>query len=299
MAQHTSFRIGGPADVLLEAASAGEVAIAAGLAARLGLPYVVIGLGSNLLVLDGGLRGLVIKIGPQMGDLTWDDAAPAVEAGAGAALRQLAAAAADRGLSGLEFAQGIPGTLGGAVAMNAGAYGGEMSQLVEWVDVLALPGPLAIGESGPRAWERRRLTPPDLAFGYRRSSLQSEAWVALAARLALRRDDPDAIRERMAANAKRRQDLQPLDQPSAGSYFRRPPGHFAGPLIEASGLKGYRVGGAAVSTKHANFIVNLGGASAADVLAVARHVREVVRERTGVDLEPEVRVIGEPGAGPS
>lgn len=283
MATATSFRVGGPADVFLDAAGPDDVLLAVEAAKRRGVPYHVIGWGTNLLVRDGGIRGLVVRIGPAMAYTAWDEGSPAVVAGAGVHLRALSAAAAERGLTGLEFAEGIPGSLGGALVMNAGAYDGEIGPLVDWVDVLDL------GPDGGR----RRLTQPQLDYSYRHSALQGAPLAVLEARIVLTPGDPDQIRQRMAELAERRRQRQPLEYPSAGSYFMRPHGHFAGPMIEECGLKGYRVGGAEVSTKHANFIINTGGATAADVLAVAEHVRRTVKDRFGVELQPEVRVIGE------
>jgi UDP-N-acetylmuramate dehydrogenase len=286
MSQFTSFRIGGPADVLVDAASPGDIATALDLARELGVPHHVIGMGTNLLVLDGGIRGLVVRIGPRLNSLTWDDAAVTVTAGAGIAVAKLAARAADRGWSGLEWAEGVPGTLGGAVYMNAGAYGGEMSQSVEWVQVLERGGQL---QQWPAA---------ALEFAYRSSRLQRTDVVVTGAKLRLSPGDPRAIRARMADFAHRRRERQPLEYPSAGSFFVRPAGRYVGPMIEECGLKGLRRGGAEVSWKHANFIINVGGATAADVLALAAEVRRAVQERHGVLLEPEVRIIGEPGGAP-
>ena len=288
----TSFRVGGPADVFVEAEGPADVHVAVSAALRVGAPYHVIGWGTNLLVRDGGIRGLVVRIGPGMADLQWDVGGRSVVAGAGARLRGLAQAAAELGLRGLEFAEGIPGGLGGAVVMNAGAYDGEIGPLVDWVEVLDLDvARLMQGDSELRLI---RIPAAELGYGYRHSSLQGRPGAVVAARLVLPAvDDPGAIRERMDELAARRRERQPLEWPSAGSFFKRPPGGYAGTLIEGCGLKGYRVGGAEVSPKHANFVVNVGGATAADVVAVAEHVRRTVRDRYGVDLQPEVRIIGE------
>jgi UDP-N-acetylmuramate dehydrogenase len=218
-----------------------------------------------------------------MAALDWEPATPAVVVGAGVPLGFLSRAAAIRGYTGLEFAEGIPGSLGGAVVMNAGAYGGQMGDLVEWAE--AVEGDAAAGP--------RRLGPPELDFSYRHSALQESAAVVVRARLLLKHDRREDVEARCDEFAARRRERQPLEWPSAGSFFKRPPGRYAGPLIEGCGLKGLRVGGAQVSPKHANFIVNLGGATAADVLALAAEVRRRVADRFGVTLEPEVRILGQ------
>ena len=293
MADFTSLKVGGPADVLLDAADAGDVTDAMRAAADLGVPYQIIGLGTNLVVRDGGIRGLVIRVGPRMSRLEWYDEAPAVTAGAGISLAGLAAASARRGYSGLEWAEGIPGTIGGAVVMNAGAYGGDMSENVAWVEVLETERPPGLRD----LLATRRLEAVALDFGYRHSALQDGRYVVVAVHLRLGRDDPERIRDRMAAHAARRRERQPLEHPSAGSYFKRPPGRFAGLMVEECGLKGHRVGGAEVSRKHAGFIINTGQATAADILALAAEIQAAVRARFGVDLEPEVRIIGDqPGS---
>lgn len=283
MSEYTSFRIGGPAEVLLRAAGPGDIMAALGAAADLEVPYLVMGLGTNLLVLDGGIRGLVVRVGPELNHLEWDHHQVAVTAGAGIELAKLSAAAADLGWSGLEWAEGVPGTLGGALVMNAGAYGGDISQSVQWAEVV----------EGGRG--TRRLPAAELGWGYRRSSLQGSGLVVTAARLGLRPDRPEAIWARMSDLARRRRERQPLEYPSAGSFFMRPGGRYVGPMIEDCGLKGLRRGGAQVSSKHANFIINVGGATARDVLALAEEVRRAVKQRYGVDLEAEVKVVGEPG----
>jgi len=291
MATYTSFGIGGPADVLVDAASVGEVVESLAAAARLRVPSQIIGLGTNLLVRDGGIRGLVVRVGPRMGGLEWDDEATAVVAGAGIPLAELSAALGRRSWTGLEWAEGIPGTLGGALVMNAGAYGGEISDVVEWVEVIE-----AVAVVEGQVPSTTVLSLADLGYSYRRSALQQGRHVALRARLRLARGDAAEIGTRMAEFAARRRDRQPLEYPSAGSFFMRPSGHYVGPMIEECGLKGLRVGGAEVSEKHANFIINTGGATAADVLALAELVRRAVHERYGVDLHPEVRILGEPSS---
>lgn len=278
MARHTTFRVGGPADVLFLPESGGDVARALAAAKALGVEAYVIGNGSNLIVRDGGVRGLVIGLGEGMSAVSREG--NVVAAQAGATLARVSAFAQGEGLSGLEFASGIPGTLGGGCAMNAGAYGGQLSDCL--IDATVLVN----GEE--QTW-----TAQDMAMGYRTSRPLREGGVVLSARFRLTPDDPQAILARMKELNARRRDKQPLNYPSAGSTFKRPEGHFAGALIEGAGLKGHRVGGAQVSEKHAGFIVNTGGATAADVLALIRVVQDAVRAKDGVALETEVRIIGE------
>lgn len=291
LSSYVSFRIGGPADALAETSDPSEIRLLLAAARDARVASLVLGLGTNLLVRDGGFRGLVVRIVPPPGGPSWQDDPPAVVAGAGVALADLSSEAADRGMSGLEFAEGIPGTVGGAVVMNAGAYGGEIGTLVEWVEVLKAPGPedAAGAASGTDRWTREQL-----GFGYRKSALQDGGrYIVTRVKLALGRGDAAAVRAKTKEYAERRRTRQPLEYPSAGSFFVRPPGRYAGPMIEQCGLKGFRVGDAMVSPKHANFIVNLGNATARDVLAVAGHVQETVYDQFGVWLEPEVRIIGE------
>jgi UDP-N-acetylmuramate dehydrogenase len=257
----------------------GELKEGLRLAHELQVPITIIGNGSNLLVRDGGIRGLVIKLA---GTLDWVHInGTRIQAGCGVLLAALAYKAVEAGLKGLEFAAGIPGTLGGAVNMNAGAYGGEMNDVVVCVRVLDLQG---------REWEMSR---EELAFGYRTSSLQSMDCLAVEVTMEL---SPGCKEESMAIinelNTKRRE-KQPIALPSAGSVFKRPPGCYAGPLIEQAGLKGYRVGDAEVSTLHAGFIVNVGRATAKDVLDLIAHVQSTVKDKFGIDLQTEVRVLGE------
>ena len=278
MSRHTTFRVGGPADVLFLPESGGDVARALAAAKALGVEAYVIGNGSNLIVRDGGVRGLVIGLGEGMSAVSREG--NVVAAQAGATLARVSAFAQGEGLSGLEFASGIPGTLGGGCAMNAGAYGGQLSDCL--IDATVLVN----GEE--QTW-----TAQDMAMGYRTSRPLREGGVVLSARFRLTPDDPQAILARMKELNARRRDKQPLNYPSAGSTFKRPEGHFAGALIEGAGLKGRRVGGAQVSEKHAGFIVNTGGATAADILALIRVVQDAVRAKDGVELETEVRIIGE------
>ena len=278
MSRHTTFRVGGPADVLFMPESGVQVARALSEAEALGIRAVVIGNGSNLIVRDGGIRGLVVALGEGMSGV--ERAGNVIRAQAGAPLARVAAFAQAEGLSGLEFASGIPGTLGGGCAMNAGAYGGQLS------DVLIDAGVLLDGQT-------RTLDRDALEMGYRTSLPLRTGGVVLWARFALAPDDPEAIAGRMRELNARRREKQPLNYPSAGSVFKRPEGYFAGALIEQAGLKGRSVGGAQVSEKHAGFIVNAGSATAADVLALIGLVRREVEAHSGVCLETEVRVLGE------
>ncbi|HTE20507.1 MAG TPA: UDP-N-acetylmuramate dehydrogenase [Armatimonadota bacterium] len=284
MSRHTSFHIGGPADVLLLPHTVADLQRIAALAREAGVPFTVIGNGSNLLVRDGGLRGIVLKVAENLARVEIDGTH--CRAQSGSLLALVSRTVALRGLGGMEFAVGIPGTTGGGVMMNAGAYGGEMKDVVTGVTVVDETGCL------------RALTAEELQFGYRRSLLQSREWIVGEIAMELRPDDPERILARMSYNQYLREDKQPLAFPSAGSVFKRPPGKYVGPMIEQLGLKGYRIGGAQVSEKHAGFIINQGGARAADVLALIQHVREQVQARFDVWLETEVRVIGEDlGAG--
>ena len=278
MSRYTTFRVGGPADVLFLPASVEELQTALAAAKAQGIPVCLIGNGSNLIVRDGGIRGLVIVLGEPFSGLRVEG--QQVWAQAGARLSAVAAAAQRAGLTGMEFASGIPGTLGGGCAMNAGAYGGELKDVLVLADVL-LDG------------ELRRLSRDEMEMGYRSTMPLRRGAIVVSACFELQSDDPEAIQERMRDLANRRREKQPLNLPSAGSTFKRPEGHFAGALIEQCGLKGCRIGGAQVSEKHAGFIVNVGDATAADILRLIAHVQEVVLAQTGVQLETEVRVLGE------
>ncbi len=240
--------------------------------------FAVLGRGSNVLVSDGGVRGVVVKIGHGLDRVRWDGAQVVAEAGSG--LPSLASRAARRGLGGLEFAAGIPGSVGGAVVMNAGAHGHCMAEVVERVRVLT--------PRGEETWEN-----PALGFAYRTSRLQQEAAVVLEVALRLRPEDPAAVRARMEEWLRVRACTQPVGPPSSGCIFRNPPGDAAGRLIELAGCKGLRVGDVRVSTLHANYILNEGGGRAADVLRLVEAVRDRVRRAFGVDLELEVQLVGE------
>lgn len=278
MANHTTFRIGGPADALFFPSSAAEFCTALEAAKAAAVPVTMIGNGSNLLVRDGGIRGLVIAMGEPFSEIRVEGSR--IFAQAGARLTKLAAVAQEHGLTGLEFASGIPGSVGGGCAMNAGAYGGELSDVLVCAEVL-LDG------------ELRVMTRDELEMGYRSTLPLRRGGVVLSAEFELKKGDPAAILERMKELNARRRDKQPLNYPSAGSAFKRPEGYFAGALIEQCGLKGFAIGGAQVSEKHAGFVVNIGNATARDVQDLLRHVQEVVKANTGVTLEPEVRLLGE------
>ena len=279
MSRHTSFAVGGPAKRMALPDSAQQLVELLKLADACGARPLIIGKGSNLLVADAGLDRLVVDTSEAM--LALREVEPGVlQAEAGVSLAQLAVFAQQRGLTGLEFAHGIPGTLGGAMCMNAGAYDGEMKQVVRSVTLLDP----AVGV--------RVLSNEEMEFAYRRSVLTDHPdWVVLSVEVALQNGDPEAIRARMVELMNRRRTSQPLEFHSAGSTFKRPVGHYAGGLIDQCGLKGFSVGGAQVSEKHAGFVINRGGATCEDVLAVIRQVQERVFKNTGVMLEPEVRIV--------
>ncbi|MBR4723883.1 MAG: UDP-N-acetylmuramate dehydrogenase, partial [Clostridia bacterium] len=241
------------------------------------IPYFVMGNGSNILVSDKGIRGLVIQISGNFS--RYEISENLIKAESGALLSALSKAAQKSGLSGMEFAGGIPGTLGGAVYMNAGAYGGEMSGIVKSVTYLK-NGEIKKIDDG-------------FGFGYRRSIFADLGAVILEAELELKNGNPEEIKAKMEDYKTRRTEKQPLSMPSAGSVFKRPEGHFAGRLIEDAGLKGFQIGGAKVSEKHSGFIVNTGGATAKDVLALIRHIQKTVKEKFDVELETEVKIVGE------
>ena len=277
MARHTTFRIGGPVRLMALPRSEGEVLACLREAERARVRLVVLGNGSNLLAADGEIPCFAVLLtGLDALERTGERE---IWAGAGVSLARLASFAAQEGLAGLEFAHGIPGTLGGGVLMNAGAYGGEMVQVVKEV--------AAAGRNGGV----ETVPAEQCGFSYRRSAFSDGERVILGARFHLEPDDPAAIRGRMDDLARRRKEKQPLEYPSAGSMFKRPAGHFAAALIEQCGLKGLTVGGAQVSEKHAGFVINRGGATCADVLALVDQVKELVLQQTGVELEMEVRVL--------
>lgn len=280
MARHTTMRVGGPAEILFSPASEGELLFAVREAKRAGAPFRIIGNGSNLLVLDGGLPGLTIRLGEAFSKISVDG--NQIRAQAGALLCRVAAAARDASLTGLEFASGIPGSAGGGMAMNAGAYGGQLSDVFEGCRAL-----------DPETGIISALGPAEMALGYRESAALSRGLIVTEAAFRLTAGDKTAIQAKMDDLGARRREKQPLNLPSAGSTFKRPEGHFAGALIEQAGLKGLRVGGACVSEKHAGFVVNDRNATARDVLDLIRLVQARVLEHSGVRLEPEVRILGE------
>ncbi len=277
MRQYTTLRLGGKADWLAFPRNAEEIAALYAEAGQAGLPVTVIGHGSNLLVLDGGIRGLVIRVEKNMRSIRREG--NRLIAQAGAMLGTAAAAAAEAGLTGLEFASGIPGTVGGGMTMNAGAYGGEMSDVTVRVDGITPDGkPISLNRD-------------EMRFGYRTSAVKERNLIVTEVTMELQPGDPAGIRAKMSELNARRAEKQPLDVPSAGSTFKRPEGFFAAALIDQCGLKGYSIGGAQVSRKHAGFLVN-NGSSSRDYLALVRYVQQVVQEQTGVQLEPEIRIVG-------
>lgn len=283
LTRHTTWRIGGPADVFVAPRSVDELRGAVRTAKQLQLPIYVIGRGSNLLVRDGGIRGLVVKLGDNFAAISIDGTR--LHAMSGRLYMSAANVAIKGGLSGLEFASSIPGTVGGAVMMNAGAHGGETCDVLEWADVMDEDG------------IAQRLTNADLRFGYRYSILKDHPGIVVGASFLLKPGDTEAMRAMVQAWHQRRSATQPLSLPNCGSVFRNPEGTHAGFLIESAGLKGLRHGGAQISEKHANFIVNLGEATASDVLWLMKRAQGTVRDKYGVELETEVRIIGEPVSG--
>ena len=277
MKLHTTFRIGGPADCLIYLENEEQLCRIQKYLRLVDAPYTVIGNGSNLLVSDNGYRGIVLVIGDHMNKIEVKD--NYLEAEAGALMSQVAKAAKEHGLSGLEFAAGIPGTIGGGAVMNAGAYGGEMSQVVTMVTVVNRNG------------EIMELDNSTMEFGYRTSVIQNQPFVVTKVTFRLQPGDPEQIAVKMAELAQKRREKQPLEYPSAGSTFKRPEGYFAGQLIMEAGLRGYSVGGAKVSEKHCGFIVNTGNATAEDVKDVIWEVQRRVKERFHVDLEPEIKFL--------
>ena len=279
MKRHTTFRIGGPADYFVVPEHEKEIADVVRLCADQEVPCYIIGNGSNLLVGDKGFRGVIVQIFKTMNHIRTDGCQ--ITAQAGCSLAQIANAALEAGLTGFEFAAGIPGTLGGAVMMNAGAYSGEMKDVLVTVRVLTKEGKIL------------NLANEELELGYRTSIIAKKDYVVLEAVVGLQPGDKDAIKTRMNELREQRISKQPLEYPSAGSTFKRPEGYFAGKLIQDAGLKGFAVGGAQVSEKHSGFVINTGDATAADVMELIRHVIDKVKEDTGVVMEPEVKRIGE------
>ena len=277
MAKHTSFRIGGPVEVMAFPKTKEELSKILKVSALLDTKPVILGAGTNVLAPDAGMPGLVICLKDclggmeQLGDTT-------VRVAGGVTMSRAAVFAANLGLSGLEFAHGIPGTVGGGVYMNAGAYGGEIKDVCESVEIMDMDG------------ELRRVSKDQMGFSYRHSILEDEFAIVVSADFRLTPADTETVKTKMKELQGKRSASQPLDMPSAGSAFKRPVGGYAAALIDQAGLKGFAVGGAAISTKHAGFAVNLGGATAADVKNLLRQVSDIVFEKSGIRLEPEVRI---------
>ena len=278
MSRHTTFRTGGPADLLVQP-EAEQIAPILEVCRNEEIPWTVIGNGSNLLVGDGGIRGVVLEIGKQMSDVVIEGTV--ITAGAGAMLSSIASRAAAAELTGMEFASGIPGSLGGAVVMNAGAYGGEMKDILQKVTVLTPDGTV------------QTLSVEELELSYRHSIIPEKGYLVISAVLKLQPGHADEIQSIMDDLKEKRVSKQPLEYPSAGSTFKRPEGYFAGKLIQDAGLRGFRVGGALVSEKHCGFIINRDQATSTDICQLMQQVSEIVYEKFGVRLEPEVKKIGE------
>ena len=282
MSHHTTFKIGGPCDLLIQPATEAQLVHALKLLKECQIPHFVMGNGSNLLVRDGGIRGAVLKLDSYFNHITVDG--ECIIAQSGAKLSKLVATAHQSHLIGLEFAAGIPGNLGGGIYMNAGAYGGELAQVVSQVTVL------------DESLQQIHLPAQEMAFGYRTSLLHQKPYIVLSAQLSLQSADDKQLAQAQAYAKElnsRRLEKQPLQYPSAGSTFKRPAGYYAGALIEQSGLKGYAIGDAQVSEKHAGFIINRGNATAKEVQALISHVIHTVKQKQGVALCPEVKIIGE------
>ena len=281
MSRHTSFRIGGPAAAFVTVCNEEELEKLLFLLLDDDAEYMLIGNGSNFLVADEGYPGIMMILGGEFEDIVQhEDDECCVTVGAARSLGSTSAFLTEKGLAGMEFASGIPGSIGGAVFMNAGAYGGEMKDIVKSVRLMK-----------PDGSEIVELDAEEMDFGYRHSVVEDTGLIVLSAVFELESDDPEAIAARVRELQDKRNSKQPVNYPSAGSTFKRPVGGYAAALIDEAGLKGYRVGGAMVSEKHAGFVINAGGATAEDVLSVMRHVRKTVYENSGIMLEPEVRLI--------
>lgn len=278
MSRHTTFRVGGEADCLVELENEEQLCKVLNYLRLVELPFVVLGNGSNVLISDEGYRGVVLQIGTKMNQVKVEG--NRIIAQAGALMSQVAAVALINGLTGLEFASGIPGTVGGGVVMNAGAYGGELKQVVETVTVINKDNEIMV------------LDNESMEFGYRHSVIKNQPFVVSQVTFVLQPGDKAQIKALMEELASKRREKQPLEYPSAGSTFKRPEGHFAGALIMNAGLRGFTVGGAQVSEKHCGFVINKGGATAEDVRQLIREVRRIVKEQFDVELEPEVIFLG-------
>ncbi len=283
MADHTTFRIGGPADYFVIPENGESLGRGIALCRSAGIPYFITGNGSNLLVGDGGYRGVIFNICRTMDEVIYEEEGSRllVTAGAGMMLAKLAREVSEKGYVGFEYATGIPGTLGGAVTMNAGAYGGEISDAILWAEVMDETGRIL------------RLDKEELKLSYRHSVMMEEDYIVLKAAFCFDRGDRNSIMEKVGQLSRTRREKQPLEYPSAGSTFKRPEGYFAGKLIQDCGLKGYRVGDAMVSEKHSGFVVNAGHATASDVVALIQHVQQTVKEQFHVVIEPEIRMLGD------
>ena len=278
MSRHTTFRIGGPASVFVTPKSEKDLVTAIEICRSQGAPYFILGNGSNLLVSDQGYDGVVVHIGSDLRDISVEGTE--ITAKTGAMLSQVAHTALSYGLTGMEFAAGIPGSLGGACMMNAGAYGGEMKDILSAVRVLTMTGEIKVRPAD------------ELDLSYRHSRMMEEKELVLEVCIHLAFGNEEEIRGRMEELRKKRVEKQPLEYPSAGSTFKRPEGYFAGKLIEDAGLRGFRVGDAQVSEKHCGFVINRGTASAAQIMELMQRVQQRVKETSGVELEPEVRLLG-------
>lgn len=279
MAEHTSFKLGGPADVFVKPDTLEGLSGVLKICAKNAIPVMVMGNGTNLIVRDGGIRGVVIQLRDNFERFEVNGCELAAESGI--LISRLSRIASDHGLTGLEFAEGIPGTLGGAVTMNAGAYDGEMSMIVKSSEYLSPDGRI------------RTLDHAQHCFGKRSSFVQSDGGIVLKTVLSLRKGDRDEIRAKMEDFSRKRREKQPLDMPSAGSIFKRPEGYFAGKLVQDCGLRGHRIGGAEVSALHCGFIVNKGNATAKDVTTLIKYIQDRVKEQFAVQLNTEVKIVGE------
>lgn len=278
MKNHTSFKVGGPVDILVTPESYDEIVNLIKLCNGENIPYYIIGRGSNLIVRDGGFRGIIIKL-TKLDNIKVEDERLIVQSGVD--LCKVSEAALKNSLKGFEFACGIPGTVGGAVTMNAGAYNGEISQVIESALVVDKSGKLIT------------LNKDELELGYRMSAVQKYGYTVLEVTFKLVKGEYESIKERIDDLTRKREDKQPLEYPSAGSTFKRPEGHYTGKLIEESMLKGFSIGGAQVSEKHAGFIINKGDATAKDILDLIAHIQNTIKSNFHVELHPEVRIIGE------
>ena len=278
MSNHIYFKVGGPADILVSPSSINQLLETLKICKENNIPYYIIGNGSNLLVKDGGIRGVVIKI-VNLNKI--QSRGNFIKAEAGVLLKDVSKRAVENSLTGFEFACGIPGSVGGAVFMNAGAYDGEIKNVIKEAEVIDQNGNLIF------------LDKEQLELGYRTSKVMKENYVVVSALFQLEEGNEEKIQGRVDELTAKREEKQPLEYPSAGSTFKRPEGYFAGKLIQDAGLKGYSIGGAAVSSKHSGFVINKGGATAKDILDLIAHIQKEVKDQFGVDLYPEVRILGE------